>query len=124
MAAACGAAGLADDVVQVGARRSEGLPLLVEELLSVPVAGLSYRTGDAEGSFWRGASPVRAGRPLRAERCRHRLAGVHRPELTVAGANLDRAPGAVPTPAAHDRVDGAGTGEDQDRDPPRNAHLA
>lgn len=32
---------LGDDVIDVVARRSEGLPLFVEELLSVPVAGIS-----------------------------------------------------------------------------------
>ncbi len=41
MAAACGTAGLDEDVIDAVTNRSEGLPLLVEELLSVPVSGLS-----------------------------------------------------------------------------------
>ena len=41
MAAACGAGRLDEDALDAVSNRSDGLPLLVEELLSVPVSGLS-----------------------------------------------------------------------------------
>jgi len=47
MAAACGAKGLDENVIDAVARRSDGLPLLVEELLSVPVSGISDAVPDS-----------------------------------------------------------------------------
>ncbi len=47
MAAASGVTSLAEEVIDAVARRSDGLPLLVEELLSVPVSGVSDAVPDS-----------------------------------------------------------------------------